>query len=57
VHRLLDLPAFLLAAGADSEAHLTYLPGLQTQLPAAGMLRSGYESSTPLYGLTRIITG
>jgi hypothetical protein len=32
VHRLLDLPAFLLAAGADSEAHLTYLPGLQTLL-------------------------
>jgi hypothetical protein len=32
VHRLLDLPAFLLAAGVDSEAHLTYLPGLQTLL-------------------------
>jgi hypothetical protein len=32
VHRLLDLPAFLLAAGADSEAHLTYLPGLLTLL-------------------------
>jgi hypothetical protein len=32
VHRLLDLPAFLLAAGADSEVHLTYLPGLLTLL-------------------------
>jgi hypothetical protein len=28
VHRLLDLPAFLLAIGADSEVHLSYLPGL-----------------------------
>jgi hypothetical protein len=28
VHRLLDLPAFLLAAGADSEVHLSYLPRL-----------------------------
>jgi hypothetical protein len=36
VHRLLDLPAFLLAAGADSEAHLTYLPGLQTLLTTSG---------------------
>jgi hypothetical protein len=36
VHRLLDLPAFLLAAGADSEAHLTYLPGLQTLLTISG---------------------
>jgi hypothetical protein len=32
VHRLLDLPAFLLAAGADSEVHLSYLPGLLTLL-------------------------
>jgi hypothetical protein len=32
VHQLLDLLAFLLAAGADSEAHLTYLPGLLTLL-------------------------
>jgi hypothetical protein len=32
VHRLLDLPAFLLAAGADSEVHLTYLSGLLTLL-------------------------
>jgi hypothetical protein len=31
-HRLLDLPAFLLAAGADSEVHLSYLPGLLTLL-------------------------
>jgi hypothetical protein len=30
VHRLLDLPAFLLAAGADSEVHLSYLSGLLT---------------------------
>jgi hypothetical protein len=36
VHWLLDLPAFLLAAGADSEAHLTYLPGLQTLLTTSG---------------------
>jgi hypothetical protein len=36
VHRLLDLPAFLLAAGADSEAHLTYLPGLLTLLTTSG---------------------
>jgi hypothetical protein len=36
VHRLLDLPAFLLAAGANSEAHLTYLPGLQTLLTISG---------------------
>jgi hypothetical protein len=36
VHRLLDLPAFLLAAGADSEAHLTYLPGLMTLLTTSG---------------------
>jgi hypothetical protein len=36
MHRLLDLPAFLLAAGADSEAHLTYLPGLQTLLTISG---------------------
>jgi hypothetical protein len=32
VHRLLDLPAFLLAAGADSEVHLSYLSGLLTLL-------------------------
>jgi hypothetical protein len=31
-HRLLDLPTFLLAAGADSEVHLSYLPGLLTLL-------------------------
>jgi hypothetical protein len=36
VHQLLDLPAFLLAAGADSEAHLTYLPGLLTLLTTSG---------------------
>jgi hypothetical protein len=36
VHRLLDLPAFLLAASADSEVHLTYLPGLQTLLTTSG---------------------
>jgi hypothetical protein len=29
-HRLLDLPAFLLAAGADSKVHLSYLLGLLT---------------------------
>jgi hypothetical protein len=32
VHRLLDLPAFLLAAGAKSEVHLSYLLGLLTLL-------------------------
>jgi hypothetical protein len=31
-HRLLDLPVFLLAAGADSEVHLSYLHGLLTLL-------------------------
>jgi hypothetical protein len=36
VHRLLDLPAFLLAAGADSEVHLSYLPGLLTLLTTSG---------------------
>jgi hypothetical protein len=32
VRWLLDLPAFLLAAGADSEVHLSYLPGLLSLL-------------------------
>jgi hypothetical protein len=36
VHWLLDLPAFLLAASADSEVHLSYLPGLQTLLSTSG---------------------
>jgi hypothetical protein len=36
VHRLLDLPAFLLAAGAGSEVHLSYLPGLLTLLTTSG---------------------
>jgi hypothetical protein len=36
VHRLLDLPAFLLAVGADSEVHLSYLPGLLTLLTISG---------------------
>jgi hypothetical protein len=31
-HRLLDLPAFVLVAGADSEVHLSYLPRLLTLL-------------------------
>jgi hypothetical protein len=35
-HRLLDLPTFLLAAGADSEVHLSYLPGLLTRLTTSG---------------------
>jgi hypothetical protein len=35
-HRLLDLPTFLLAAGADSEVHLSYLPGLLTLLTNSG---------------------
>jgi hypothetical protein len=36
LHRLLDLPAFLLAAGADSEVHLTYLPGHLSLLTTSG---------------------
>jgi hypothetical protein len=36
VHRLLDLPAFLLATGADSEVHLTYLPSLLSLLTTSG---------------------
>jgi hypothetical protein len=36
VHRLLDLPAFLLAVGADSEVHLSYLPRLLTLLTTSG---------------------
>jgi hypothetical protein len=35
-HRLLDLPAFLLEAGADSKVHLSYLPGLLTLLTTSG---------------------
>jgi hypothetical protein len=35
-HRLLDLPAFLLAAGANSKVHLSYLPGLLTLLTTSG---------------------
>jgi hypothetical protein len=35
-HRLLDLPAFLLASGADSEVHLSYLPGLLSLLTTSG---------------------
>jgi hypothetical protein len=35
-HRLLDLPAFLLAASADSEVHLSYLPWLLTLLTTSG---------------------
>jgi hypothetical protein len=36
VHWLLDLPAFLLATGADSKVHLSYLPGLLTFLTTSG---------------------
>jgi hypothetical protein len=35
-HRLLDLSAFLLAVGANSEAHLSYLPGLLSLLTTSG---------------------
>jgi hypothetical protein len=35
-HRLLDLPAFLLAVGADSEVHLSYLSGLLSLLTVSG---------------------
>jgi hypothetical protein len=36
-HRLLILRAFLLAAGADSEVHRSYLPGLLTLLTNSGI--------------------
>jgi hypothetical protein len=36
VHRLLDLHAFLLAAGADLEVHLPYLLGMLSLLTASG---------------------
>jgi hypothetical protein len=36
VHRLLDLPAFLLAASADSEVHLSYLPSLLSLSTTSG---------------------
>jgi hypothetical protein len=36
VHRLLDLPAFLLAVDADSEVHLSYLPRLLSLLTTSG---------------------
>jgi hypothetical protein len=35
-HRLLDILAFLLAAGADSKVHLSYLPRLLTLLTTSG---------------------
>jgi hypothetical protein len=35
-HQLLDLHAFLLATGGDSEGHLTYLVGLLSLLTASG---------------------
>jgi hypothetical protein len=35
-HRLLDLPALLLATGADFEVHLSYLLGLLTLLTTNG---------------------
>jgi hypothetical protein len=35
-HRLLDLPAFLLVAGADLEVHLSYLSGLLSLLTTSG---------------------
>jgi hypothetical protein len=35
-HRLLDLPAFLLAASADLEVHLSYLLGLLSLLTTSG---------------------
>jgi hypothetical protein len=35
-HRLLDIPAFLLASCADSEVHLSYLSGLLTLLTTSG---------------------
>jgi hypothetical protein len=35
-HRLLDLPAFLSATGAESEGHLSYLPSLLSLLTSGG---------------------
>jgi hypothetical protein len=35
-HWLLDLPAFLLAIGVESEGHLSYLPGLLSLLTSSG---------------------
>jgi hypothetical protein len=42
VHRLLDLPAFLLAAGADSEVHLSYMPRLLTLSTTSGRYVEGW---------------
>jgi hypothetical protein len=36
VHRLLDLIAFLLAIGDESEGHPSYLPGLLSLLISSG---------------------
>ena len=36
MHQLLDLPAFLLDTGADSEVHLSYLLGLLSLLTTSG---------------------
>jgi hypothetical protein len=58
VHRLLDLPAFLLAAGAESEVHLSYLRGLLTLLTTSGRyVEEWVEFSMLLYGSTLITTG
>jgi hypothetical protein len=35
-HQLLDLPAFLSAAGAESMDHLSYLPGFLSLLTSGG---------------------
>jgi hypothetical protein len=35
-HRLLDLPTFLSAIGAEPEGHLSYLPGLLSLLTSSG---------------------
>jgi hypothetical protein len=35
-HQLLDLPAFLLVAGADSDVYLSYLLGLLSLLTVSG---------------------
>ena len=36
MHQLLDLPAFLSATVAESEGHLSYMPGLLSLLTFSG---------------------
>jgi hypothetical protein len=57
-HRLLDLPAFLLAASADSEVHLSYLPRLLTLLTIGDRyVEEWVRVFMLLYGSTLITSG